>query len=213
MRAIVLPVRSLDEAKSRLAPVLSAMERAALTLAMLEDVLDAAVAMPGWQVWVLSPDESVLEIAAGRGARPITEEQGPLGPALGQAEAEAEAAGLGALAVVLPDLPLLTPAVLARALHTLGPVVIAPSTDGIGTNFLLRRPPAAMSSHFGRDSFRRHVEAAAEHELPTAVVEVPELAFDLDAPSDILTVLGNRRRSRTRQVLEEMGAAPRLAAG
>ena len=62
MHAIVLPVKSLDEAKARLDPALSPVERAALTLAMLEDVLDATLAMPGWETWVLSPDETVLEV-------------------------------------------------------------------------------------------------------------------------------------------------------
>jgi 2-phospho-L-lactate guanylyltransferase len=188
------------------------MERAALTLAMLEDVLDATLAMPGWESWVVSPDPAVLEIAAVRGARPVTDEHGALGPALVHAEEEGAAAGTNALAVLLPDTPLLTPAALTRALHTLGPVVIAPSTDGTGTNLLLRRPGDALPSRFGRDSYRRHLEAAAERDLPVAVVEDPAIAFDLDVPDDILTVLRDGPNGRTRQVLEEMEAAPRVAA-
>ena len=82
MRAIALPVKSLDEAKGRLASVLSPLERAALTLAMLEDVLDATLLLPGWETWVVSPDESVLEVAAGRGATPMPEEQPPLAQAI-----------------------------------------------------------------------------------------------------------------------------------
>jgi 2-phospho-L-lactate guanylyltransferase len=178
---------------------------------MLEDVLDATTVMPGWDTWVLSPDEAVLEIAAGRGVRPVTEAHGPLGTAVVQAETEAADAGVSTLAVVLPDLPLLTPAALTRALHTLGPVVLAPSADGAGTNLLLRRPPAAIDAHFGTDSFRRHLEDAAEHDLPTSVIEARELAFDLDVPGDILTVLTDRRRTRTRAVLHEMDAGSRLA--
>ena len=180
MRAIVLPVNALDEAKTRLAPVLSPIERGALTLAMLEDVLDATLAMPGWASWVISPDEAVLEVAARRGARPISEERPTLPGAIRQAEEDAEARGLDALAVVLPDTPLLTPAGLTRALHTLGPVVVGPSTDGTGTNLLLRRGPAAIASRFGTDSFRKHLQAAAEADLPAAVVEGEEIGFDLD---------------------------------
>jgi 2-phospho-L-lactate guanylyltransferase len=213
VRAIVLPVTALDEAKRRLAPVLTPMERAALTLAMLEDVLDATLAMPGWASWVLSPDEAVLEVASRRGARPVTEERPTLTAAMHQAEEEATARGLDALAVVLPDTPLLTPAVLTRALHTLGPVVIGPSADATGTNLLLRRGPDAIASHFGPDSFRRHLQAAAEADLPAAVVEQEEIAFDLDLPGDILTVLRSRHRGRARAVLMEMDAAPRLQAG
>jgi 2-phospho-L-lactate guanylyltransferase len=210
VRAIVLPVKSLDETKARLSPVLAPMERAALTLAMLEDVLDAALAVPGWETWVISPDESVLEVAAIRGAATLVEEEPPLGQAIRQAEAEAEARGADALAVLLPDTPLVTTAVLTRTVHTLGPVVIAPAADERGTNLLLRRPPAAIAAHFGPDSFRRHVEAAAEADLPLAVCERPELAFDLDAPDDILTVLRSSRQTRTRAVLQDLGADERL---
>jgi 2-phospho-L-lactate guanylyltransferase len=207
VRAIVLPVKSLDDTKARLGPVLGPMERAALTLAMLEDVLDAALAVPGWETWVLSPDGAVLEVSA-----TLVEEEPPLGQAIRQAEAEAEGRGADALAVLLPDTPLVTTAALTRTVHTLGPVVIAPAADERGTNLLLRRPPHAIDAHFGPDSFRRHVEAAAEADLPLAVCERPELAFDLDAPDDILTVLRSPRPTRTRAVLLELGADERLGA-
>ena len=152
MRAIALPVKSLDEAKGRLTSVLSPLERAALTLAMLEDVLDATLLLPGWETWVVSPDESVLEVAAGRGATPMPEERPPLAQAIRQVEEEALARRLDAFAVLLPDTPLVTAAALTRAIHTLGPVVLAPAADETGTNLLLRRPPVAIPSSFGKDS-------------------------------------------------------------
>ena len=212
MHAIVLPVKSLDEAKTRLGPALSQVERAALTLAMLEDVLDAALAMPGWETWVLSPDGTVLEVAVRRGALALVEEEPPLHAAIRQAENEALGRGFDALAVLLPDTPLVTTVALTKALHTLGPVVVAPATDERGTNLLLRRPPASISARFGPDSYRRHVEAAAEAELPVSVVERAELAFDLDTPDDILTVLRSSRPTRTRAVLRELGADERVNA-
>src|SRR3954465_3572717 len=135
------------------------MERAALTLAMLEDVLDAALMVPGWETWVLSPDEAVLEVAATRGAVALVEDEPPLGQAIRQAETEAEGRGADALAVLLPDTPFVTTAVLTRTVHTLGPVVIAPATDERGTNLLLRRPPHAITARFGPDSFRPPAEA------------------------------------------------------
>jgi 2-phospho-L-lactate guanylyltransferase len=212
VRAIVLPVKSLDGSKSRLGSVLAPLERATLTLAMLEDVLDATLAIPGWESWVISPDEVVLEVAIGRGARGVTEEKPPLGNAIRQVEEEATAAGIEVLAVLLADTPLVTPEAITTALHTLGPVVLAPSHDGVGTNLLLRRPPSAIAARFGPDSFRRHLEAAAVADLPTAVIERPELAFDLDLPGDILTVLDARRRGRTREVCLELDLRDRIAA-
>jgi 2-phospho-L-lactate/phosphoenolpyruvate guanylyltransferase len=212
VRAIALPVKSLDDAKSRLGPVLSPLERAALTLAMLEDVMDATLAMPGWESWVVSPDESALEVAARRGAEAIHEAEPPLSRAIHQVEEEALGRGLDALAVLLPDTPLVTTPVLVRALHTLGPVVIAPSLDETGTNLLVRRPPLSIPARFGVDSYRKHLQAAAEADVPTAVVEAPELAFDLDVADDILTVLEAARPCRTREVLIELDAPGRLAA-
>jgi len=211
LRAIVLPVKSLSETKSRLAPVLSLLERGALTLAMLEDVMDVTQELSGWATWVISPDETVLEIALSRSAHAIREEKPPLGNAIRQTEEEALGREADVLAVLLPDTPLLTTAALTRALHTLGPVVLAPSTDETGTNLLVRRPPNAIDARFGSDSYRKHLEAAALADLPTAIVGAPELAFDLDLPGDILTVLDARRQGRTREVCLDMDLASRIA--
>jgi 2-phospho-L-lactate guanylyltransferase len=212
VRAIVLPVKSLDESKSRLAPVLSPLERGALTLAMLEDVMDATLQVAGWETWVVSPDEAVLEVALRRGAAAIVEEKPPLANAVRQVEEEAAGRLADSLALLLADTPLVTANSLTRALHTLGPIVLAPSTDETGTNLLVRRPPTAIRARFGRDSYRRHLEAAALADLPAAVVESDELGFDLDVPGDILTVLAARRRGRTREVCLSMEMRSRLAA-
>src|SRR5438067_10658647 len=96
---------------------------------MLEDVLDATLLLPGWETWVVSPDESVLEVAAGRGATPMAEEQPPLAQAILQADEEALALHLDAFAVLLPDRPLVTAAALTRAVNTLAPVVLAHAAD------------------------------------------------------------------------------------
>jgi 2-phospho-L-lactate/phosphoenolpyruvate guanylyltransferase len=212
VRAIALPVKSLAHAKSRLSPFLSPLERGALALAMYEDVLDETLALDGWETWVVSADESVLEIALGRSAHGIVEERPSLRSAVHQIEAEAAARQTEALAILHADTPLVTSEALRAALHTLGPVVIAPSADERGTNLLLRRPPGAIPSRFGPDSFRRHLETAAERGLPTAVVEREELSFDLDEPGDILTVLETRRPGRTLDVCRDMDLAGRLAA-
>ncbi len=213
MRAIALPVKSLAESKTRLEPLLDPLERAALTLAMLEDVMDATLALPGWETWVISPDESVLEVAARRGARAVTEATPTLAAAISQVEADAVGLGADAFAVLLPDTPLVTPSSLTRALHTLGPVVLAPSLDESGTNLLLRRPPTVLPARFGPDSYRRHLEVAAERDVPLSVVETSELGFDLDLPDDILIVLDAPQRGRTREVCEDLDLRSRSAGG
>ncbi len=210
MRIAAVPVKSLSRAKTRLAGELSALERGALTLALLEDVLDATLATPGWETWVISPDEVALEIAASRGARAVPEVKPPLSSAIRQVEALAREEEAEALAIVPGDLPLVTAEALGRAFRTLGAVVLAPSADGAGTSLLLRRPPRAIPARFGPDSFRRHRALAAERDLPVAVLEHRELSFDLDRPGDILTLLADGRPGRTREVCLEMDLRERL---
>jgi 2-phospho-L-lactate guanylyltransferase len=210
VRAIVLPVKSLSEAKSRLEPLLTPLERAVLTLAMLEDVLDVTEKLAGWETWVISPDEAVLEIAVRRRVTPIIEETPSLPAAMQQVEEEAAGREAETLAVLLPDTPFVTLAALTRALHTLGPVVLGPASDGAGTNLLLRRPPGVLPARFGPDSYRRHLQEAAEADIPTSVVELREIGFDLDLPDDILTVLGDRKGGRTREVCEDMDLRSRI---
>jgi 2-phospho-L-lactate guanylyltransferase len=212
VRVLAVPVKSLSRAKSRLSPALTDLERGALTLAMLEDVLDASLRVPGWETWVVSPDEVALEIPARRGARPVTEAKPPLAKAIQQVEALAKEEGVGTLAVLPADVPLVTVETLHVALRTLGAVVLAPSADGAGTSLLLRRPPKAIPSRFGPDSFRRHVQLATERGLPVSVVERQELSFDVDRPGDILTLLADGRHGRTREVCLEMDLDARLRA-
>ena len=197
MRVVAVPVKSLSRAKTRLSPALTGLERGALTLAMLEDVLDAALSVPGWESWV---------------ARPIPEAKPPLANAIRQVEAKAKQDGATALAVLPADVPLVTADTLHEALRTLGAVVLARSADGSGTSLLLRRPPRAIPARFGPDSFRRHLELAAERGLPVSVVERRELSFDVDRPDDILTLLADGRRGRTREVCLQMDLGARLRA-
>lgn len=210
MRIIAVPVKSLDRCKGRLSAVLSPVERAALVLAMLEDVLDACLDHPGWETWVVSPDESVLEVAARRRAKPIVEEEGPLAKAIAQVERLAKEREADALAVVPGDLPTLTAEALGRALHTLGPVVLAPASDGKGTSLLLRRPPRCIPARFGPDSLARHRALAQERQLPVATVADETLAFDVDVPDDILRLLASGDGGRARQVAMGMELEPRL---
>jgi 2-phospho-L-lactate guanylyltransferase len=212
VRVIAIPVKSLVGAKRRVSPELTPLERGALTLAMLEDVLDAAQAVTGWETWVVSPDEVVLEVAVRRGARSVPEERPPLASAIRQVERLALEKKADALAILPGDLPLITTEALTAALRTLGPVVLAPAHDEVGTNLLLRRPPRAIQARFGPQSFRRHLDLAEARGLPAAVVDRRELSFDLDLPSDILTLLATGRRGRARQVCLEMDLRERLTA-
>jgi 2-phospho-L-lactate/phosphoenolpyruvate guanylyltransferase len=198
----IIPAKSPDAAKARLAPALSAAERAALARRFFRGTVEAALACPalaGVIVVSASPELRALAVELGAHAWPDPPSPGTPrqwgGDALNAAIAFgcARAAALGATAaLVLPaDLPLLAPTVIAEFLDEAGDaaVALAPDRANVGTNALLLRPPRALAPAFGPASFDRHRAAARARGLSVAVVRRPALALDLDTPAD-LALLG-----------------------
>jgi 2-phospho-L-lactate guanylyltransferase len=209
MRVLAVPVKPLDRAKHRLSSILSPAERAILTLAMLDDVLDACLAQSGWDVWVVSRAKEALEAASRRGATPLPERGRSLLAAIGQVEGEVGPAP-SELAVVLADLPMITAPALHLALGRPGPVVTAPAESDGGTNLLLRRPPTVIPARFGRSSFAKHRAEAYRAGLTFQEVRTPELSFDLDRPSDLPAVIETGAGGWTRAACLAMGLPERL---
>jgi 2-phospho-L-lactate/phosphoenolpyruvate guanylyltransferase len=209
MRVLAVPLKPLEQAKRRLASVLTPAERAALTLIMLEDVLDACMAQTEWDVWVISRSEAALEVAARRGATPVGELDGSLLAAIRQIEPMVRGRW-SSLAVLLADLPLLTAGALAAALARPAGVVAAPAESDGGTNLLIRRPPSVIAARFGRSSFRKHRAEAYRRGLTFQEHWSPELGFDLDRPADLLRVLSAEGPGRTRLACLEMRLPERL---
>lgn len=209
MQVLAVPVKSLERTKSRLAKILSLPERATLTLAMAEDVLEACTAQSSWETWVISLDEAVLEVAARHGARPVAESGRSLNDAVRQVEALVTGR-TSTLAVVLADLPLLTPTALAIALTSDARVTAAPAASDGGTNLLVRRPPTAIPPRFGPASLARHRWAARRARVSFREARGTELAFDLDRPEDLTRVLAENRPGRTLTLCRELGLPDRL---
>lgn len=185
----LVPVKSLERAKGRLAPVLGPAERRLLTLAMLDDVLAALAATRGIaSIALVSSDATVLERARARGLLAIYDRAGDLNGALDQAAREAAGRGAGALVILPADLPLVTPAEIEALIATIPPdsagVTIAPARDG-GTNALLMRPPLVLPFRFGPDSYRWHLEAAHERGLVPRRYQAPGFDLDVDRPDDL----------------------------
>jgi len=209
MQVLAVPVKSLDRTKSRLANTLSLPERATLTLAMAEDVLDACAAQPSWDTWVISRDEAVLEVAARHGARPVAEAGRSLNEAVRQVESLVRGR-TSTLAVLLADLPLITPTALAIALASDERVTVAPAASDGGTNLLVRRPPSVIPPRFGPSSLARHRWAARRARVAFGEARSAELAFDLDRPADLTRVIEESRAGRTLTACLELGLPDRL---
>ena len=169
---ILVPFTPIDP-KTRLGSVLDQPERRAFAQAMLEDVVDVT-RTAGYEPTILTPreidmadvslviDERSLSSAVNAALRPPT-------------------------AVVMADLPLLTPGVLESALEEPGEIVINPGRGG-GTNFLLIRSSAFSVDYHGT-SFADHRDRAESAGLSYSILDSYRLATDIDEPDDLVEVL------------------------
>jgi 2-phospho-L-lactate guanylyltransferase len=183
---VLVPVKRLDDAKSRLAAVLSADERAALMLELLKGVLAAVKAADVGPITVVSS-----EALAQNGVARFDDASLAWNDALAAAMREVVTEPIAA--VVSADLPRVT-AEDIRALVAATPdrgMAIARALDG-GTNAVSMRPPGAVMTHFGeRSSASVHAFATAQAGLAARIVDLPGLAFDVDTPDDLGRMRGD----------------------
>jgi 2-phospho-L-lactate guanylyltransferase len=182
----VLPIKAFDDAKSRLAAVMSAGQRRDLARGLMLHSLSALQACAGVdRVLAVSPDQEALELAAAQGGETLRDSGAGLNPALEEARRHAIDRGATGLLVLASDLPLLDASDLdAMFEENHGSIVIAPDRRRQGTNALLLRPAGALDFSFGESSYRRHVDLAARASLTPAEVFRTGLAFDIDLPRD-----------------------------
>lgn len=207
MIAAVVPVKSLDHAKSRLLPRLGAEGTRALTLAMLEDVIEALCALPEIDVVaVATGDVEVAAAADEAGATALLRHDAGLNPSIEAAGIELLPDPDGTLLVMLGDVVGVQSDELRRLLRAVPKrgVALAPSRDG-GTAALVRRPRDVIPANFGADSAKRHRELAEQAGIEMREIPLPSLSLDLDDPDDLdaflETSLGGRR---TRRLLHEL---------
>jgi 2-phospho-L-lactate guanylyltransferase len=178
----LIPVKELATAKARLAPVLDEGARRDLALAMLRDVLEAALACRALDgAVIVSRDETVRGMARDHGTE-ATAQPGGLNEALTSA-AEKLRGRAERLLVLAADLPRADPASMTAVVAANADVVVVPSGDG-GTNALLL-PPGAIAFQYGRNSAARHVAAAEAARRRTLRLELDMLALDIDTPADL----------------------------
>ena len=208
MIAAVVPMKSLDASKSRLAPQLGPESARELSLAMLADVLEALLGAPEVdRVAVATPDATIGRSAAAVGAEVILREDPGLNPSIEAAASELLPDPEAGLLVVLGDVAGACSADLSRFVRSAPRrgVALAPSQDG-GTSALLRRPRDVIPAAFGRESAKRHREYAEAAGAELREMPLPSLFLDLDAPEDLdaflATPWGGRR---TRALLQELG--------
>jgi 2-phospho-L-lactate guanylyltransferase len=215
---VVVPVKSLSGAKTRLAPELSAGERAALARAFALDTIEAARGARAVARVVVVSDEPTIELALREVPRvEVVPELGPRGLAAAIAHGIA-VAGAGRwsrsgspVAVLLGDLPAMRAGDLDAALEAAArhPLAFVPDAEGTGTTLATARTGVALAPHFGADSAARHtaagfVDLVAAH--PAAIA--PGLRRDVDTAAELGEAVALGVGPHTRAVVGTLPAAP-----
>ena len=191
--AVIIAVKRLTAAKTRLAPVLSAASRESVVLAMLVDTISAASSVSAVaSITVVTPDEVAADAVRALGANVLADStpdghHDPLNNAILTAEA-AVATMSANIAVLQGDLPALQPNELSEAIAVARthPRSFVADRHGTGTSALFGfGAGTSLEPRFGRDSARRHADSGA--------VELtggwPGLRCDIDTPDDLATAL------------------------
>ena len=188
---LIIAVKRLSAAKTRLAPAFTGQGRAALVLAMLTDTIIAASAVPAIStITVVTPDEVAAEAARRFGARVLVDPTpaghlDPLNAALTAAEAAVGEHSLN-VAVLQGDLPALQSRELAQAVSAARahPRSFVGDRHGSGTVALFAFG-VPLDPRFGLDSARRHEDSGAV----ALTREWPGLRCDIDTPDDLSAAL------------------------
>ena len=194
MRALLLPVKDLNNAKKRLIGVLTPEERFALADAMLADTIRAVRGVRcAERIFVVTNYEPVMQLAEENQWEILREEQ-----QISESDSVDAASQIcEQLSVTgLLRLPLDLPLIQSRDIDELLTVecqapalVIVPSRDGTGTNAMMRTPPTLFPSHFGSGSFAKHLAEAERAHARVMVRRNARLEMDVDDEADLRALL------------------------
>ena len=208
MTDVIIPIKDLSKAKSRLMGVLTSQQRMDLVLAMLHDLLTTLRSTDVRNIWLVATDDAVLYVGARFGVTPVKEH-------VVKGYNHAVSIGLsqidkGTPTVILPgDLPRAT-AVDLRALtkSDLRPGIrIVPDHQNRGTNGLYLSSPDLIGPGFGENSFFRHCARANQIGLHAKVMPLESLAPDLDTAGDLYALACASIGKATRTVIAGITAA------
>lgn len=186
----VIPIKALDKAKTRLAPVLTLEERQKLVVQMFEHTVQELADWPLLEgILVVSNDPFFEKFAKPYGFEFLLEDQ-PCGlnSSVTLAAEYLQSQGIQAMLVIHSDLPWISQYEL-NLLVKVAPdhgILIAPDRHRSGTNVLWAAPPLIIPFAYGCDSFQKHQELAQQANCPMIIFDSDSLSLDLDLPEDLI---------------------------
>jgi 2-phospho-L-lactate guanylyltransferase len=211
----VIPFKRIQQAKQRLAPILSSEERELLSLNMLEDVLEAATASEVFDgVLVATNCEEVVPIIRRKGILHLqTSAELGLNHAAGEAADWLLNKNIGTMCLFPADIPLARAAEFRHLVscHSVDRgITIVPSRDKEGTNCLILSPPNLLPFCFGADSYAEHLRQGLKLNLSCRTKFSDGIGLDVDTPSDLRVISVRPTQTLAQSYLEEIGIHSRL---
>ncbi|WP_457550097.1 2-phospho-L-lactate guanylyltransferase [Archaeoglobus sp.] len=106
-------------------------------------------------------------------------------------------------AVIMSDIPLISPETLRRFFESEGDVVVAPGRKG-GTNMILIRNTRFRVKYY-YCSFLRHLESARDLGLNPTVFDSFYASVDIDTPDDLLELMIHGKGKKSYEFLHSIG--------
>lgn len=192
----ILPVKNPRNAKQRLTGFLSVEDRETLARMLYRQTLATLCRAQGIdRVVVTTSDPDFARHARAFGVL-VFEEAEQISHSVSADAACLRAKEMGATTTLLVpiDVPTVTPEDFAQLANSARPgLIVVPSSDGTGTNALVRTPPDCIQSRFGPGSFRKHMDQALAKGLHAEALRLPGLMFDIDTPEDVAEFLAGPR--------------------
>lgn len=211
----VIPVKFLERAKSRLAPVLDARERRVLVTLMLQDVLNQAITCSQVERVIVVTADVAVAFMLRKWPVDLLNEPLPCGhsQAVRYACSYLAAAGVKKGLVLAADIPTVHASEIT-ALIRIGvrspSVTVAVDRHGTGSNALALSPPDAIHPRFGVDSLRLHCDAASQRGAPAMTLQLPGIGFDIDEPVDLALLAAFGSSCRSSEFVNSAGIADRV---
>lgn len=210
MRAILLiPFKSLDTAKQRLAAALDQQQRSQLAEAMLRDVMTAAAGVANRiDVALVTGDARAQELAREFGFLVIDDVRNESETAaIEMATAWSEERYYDTTIVVPADIPLIASDELRLVLDAAPPegAVFVPAYDRRGSNCILRRPASLIPLRFGNDSFLPHCEAMKKTGKKLVILEMAGIGLDIDNPQELEMLVERGGDTHAQRLLRSWG--------
>ena len=191
----IVPVKTFENAKTRLSSVLNKEDRIRLSSLMLDYTLQVLASVPLLtQTLVVSGDKRAELIAARHGASFLREEKDSgVNSAVSVADSYCMKKDADATIVIPHDLPLLSPVDISKvsdlAKNESRCIVISPSLRYDGTNILLRKPPCVIRTFYDSDSYNTHVRSAIKLGIPVKLFISKSVMYDIDTPEDAMQIV------------------------